>query len=198
MSATVAATQTLGPSLHAASAWGLSLHQAAQAAGWLAVPLTAASMVSASDLRTRQLLLALFVLLAFNNWGLGAHTAAASFTLSALQCWGAQAVATAPLRARRRLFVLCALTAGVFGYWTWDGPISLVAAVTSVLASYALYLTRGVALRTCLGVCAALSLVTALYFDSPAQLVVHGASIAGAVWGVLALRRQARPAAASA
>lgn len=198
MSATAAAAQTLGPAFQAASTWGIGMHQAAQAAGWLAVPLTAASMVCTSDRRTRQLLLALFVLLALNNWGLGAHTAAASFTLSTLQCWGAQAVAAAPLRARRRLFALCALAAGVFGYWTWDGPISLVAASTSVLASYALYLTRGIALRACLGACAALSLVTAFYFDSPAQLVVHGASIAGAVWGVMALRRQKHPAVASA
>lgn len=198
MSGVAVVTQALSPVLSSVPAWGAEVRQAAVAAGWLAVPLTAASLVSTSDIRSRQLLLALFVLLAFNNWGLGAHTAAASFALSTLQCWGAQTASAAPLRARRRLFALCALVAVAFGYWTWSGPISLVAASTSVLASYALYLTQGIALRACLGACAALSLVSAVYFDCPAQVVVHGASVAGAFIGIWALRRQARSLASAA
>jgi len=155
------------------------------ATGFAALALNVSGLVRTSDRSLRHSTGWASALWAANNLLMGANSAAA---LSALSV-GRQASASAVQGRSDRTKLLCclALLAATLavGLFTWNGLASLFTMAGSMLATYAMFYTRGAVLRVAMVGVAALWMYNAWAYDSWWQMLgnaINGSAAAYGAW----------------
>lgn len=122
------------------------------------------------------------VVWALNNLLMGAHTAAALSLVSASRTASSAVTLRSGERVRRAAFLgFVVLTIGV-SLLTWQGWLSILLTLASVLSTYSMFYLRGRALRWVMLVSSALWMVNAWCYGSWEQTAANAATALAALY----------------
>ena len=153
--------------------------------GLAALSLNIAGLVRTSDRSLRHSTGWASLLWAANNLLIGAQSAAALSVLSVGRQVSASAVQGGSHRSKRAYCLAFLAITLVIGLITWNGMTTLFSVAGSMLATYAMFYMRGVALRVAMVGVAALWMYNAWAYDSWWQMfanIMNGAAAAYGAW----------------
>ncbi|MEO9041793.1 MAG: YgjV family protein [Rhodoferax sp.] len=155
------------------------------ASGLAALAINVSGLVSRSDRSLRSTNGWASVLWAANNFLMGADSAAALSALSAGRQASESVVQGKSRRARLLTCMAFLAVTLVLGILTWNGTVTLVTTVGSMLSTCAMFYMRGVLLRVAMIGVAGLWMFNALAYDSWWQMaanLLNGGAAAYGAW----------------
>ena len=153
------------------------------ATGFIALSLNVGSAIGSNDRTLRTTSGWASAVWALNNLLIGAQTAAALSALSVARQFGAASLKEHERRKRAIAFAALVAAALLVAALTWNGVATAFPVAGSLIGTYAMLYTRGVALRLVLVAVNALWMVNALVYDSGWQLLATGISATAAAVG---------------
>ncbi|MBS0340040.1 MAG: YgjV family protein [Proteobacteria bacterium] len=151
--------------------------------GLVALVLNVRGLIGSSDKSLRAASGIASAIWALNNFLLGAHTAAALSAVSVGRQASAEAVQCRSARTRLAAFLAIVAITVVASALTWKGSTSLFTGAGSLVASWAMFYLRGIALRLAMVLVAALWMYNAVAYNAWWQIVANGAAGGAALLG---------------